>query len=144
MRRGTKQTLPEILRVEQAKKYVPHIMDCAHAMNRGDLDRAWLLWENFKEIDNPLAKAVGARLFLHDDRVAEARQLLLDAISKIKKENRSALYVLEYCKVFLVDFPSKEDLEAQIRKALSINHPASIFNCLVLFEDLGKQASHEV
>ena len=122
-------------KIEAAKRYVPHIMDCAHAINRGDLDRAWLLWENFKAIDNPLAKAVGARLFLHDDRVAEARQLLLDAISKVgKKDNKSSLYLVEYCKVFIVDWPNESDMENQIKKALALNPSNSIFNCLPLFK----------
>lgn len=129
------------VKVEVAKKHAPHIMDCAHAMNCGDLDRAWLLWEIFKEFDNPLAKAVGARLFLHDDRIAEASQLLLDAISKSKKGNASSLYVVEYCKVFLIDWPTQADLENQIKKALSINPPASLFNCLPLFEGMWQQAS---
>ena len=130
-------------KVEVAKKYVPHIMDCAHAMNHGDLDRAWLLWEKFKEIDNPLAKAVGARLFLHDDRIAEGRQLLLDALTKTgNKDNAASAYLVEYCKVFLIDFPTQADLENQIKKALSINSPVSTFNCLPLFERMDQQASH--
>lgn len=124
-------------KIEDAKKYVPHILDCAHAMNAGRFKDAWESYDKFKDCNNPLAKVVGARLLLHDDQIRKARKLLLDAISLVGEKDTSAnRYIVEYSKVFLRDFESKEDLIFQIRKALSTRPSQAIFKCLPLFEDL--------
>lgn len=124
-------------RAEDASRYVPHILDCAHAMNAGRLEEAWKSFEKFKDCGNALAKAVGARLLLHDDNVIQARQLFLDAISLVGESKKpAARYIVEYSKVFLVDFSNGQDLTFQIRKALSLQPSREIFKCLPLFEDI--------
>jgi len=124
-------------RTEDARRYVPHILDCAHAMNAGRLEEAWESFEKFKDCRHALAKAVGARLLLHNNNVPQARQLLLDAIYLIGESKKpSARYIVEYAKVFLVDFTKRQDLISQIREALSLKPSQTIFRCLPLFEDL--------
>jgi hypothetical protein len=122
---------------EDARRYVPHILDCAHAMNAGRIEEAWESFEKFKDCRNALAKAVGARLLLHNNNVPQARQLLLDAICLVGENKKpTAQYIVEYSKVFLVDFSKKQDLIFQIRNALSLKPSQAIFKCLPLFEDL--------
>lgn len=108
-------------------------VECLYAIEEGDIETAKTLYSSFKDMRSPRFIALGARIKMIEGKFNSARKCFEKAKqAAIKKGNKRAKYVEEYCNfgLSLLDNDGR-DVE-HLHNALHLNPSRAAFKTLPL------------
>jgi hypothetical protein len=118
-------------------KHAGLILFCAQALNEGRSEAAMVYAEKLSDSEIPLARAIVGRVLAQAGENEKAWKKFVEAMNLASgRKSSTSRYIVEYCKCFVLEWKDKQYLKEQITKALSIEPPPHVLECLPLFDDI--------